>query len=388
MHLSTDEGFFLHQYHELLGLIYDSVNGERGFFPFLERFIEVFQGYSGSFAIYNTAENHLLGAWTINIPDAALRFYSEHVSHRDVLVQRAMSVCYNGQGRFVASNLDLGPDTQQLRSETRAEEWLSSYGASEAAGAVVYMDGDYLTFFGIQRSPEQPAFTYQELRVFDGFLPHLWRAVSLYTRLMQKPSASAIERLILDRASRGVIICDAAFRVVFRNARADELLARKVGLRVGEDGLLVTYGAGSTRQFSIVLSTAVQASVANQELADQVFNLRNLEGDGQRITLVVSPLAGIKGGSGATHGALITLYDWSQQPAVRADLLQSLFELTGAETSVALGLLDGQSIGEIAERSGRSRETVRYHLNSLFRKTGTRRQGELVALMYRCCVDG
>lgn len=84
MHCSDREGFFNHDFHELIGLIYDSVTSEQGFFPFLQRFIQVFNGHSASFAIYNTAENALLGAWTVNIPEEALRFYSEHVSHRDV----------------------------------------------------------------------------------------------------------------------------------------------------------------------------------------------------------------------------------------------------------------------------------------------------------------
>lgn len=384
MYPSPDKRFFSHQYHELLGLIYDSVTSEKGFFPFLKRFVEVFQGHSASFSIYNTAENYMLGAWTLNIPEDALRFYSEHVSHRDVLVQRAISVCYQGEGRFVASNLDLGSDTQRLREDTRAEEWLESYGASEAAGAVTYMEGDYLTFFGIQRSPHQPAFTYEELLVFDGFLSHLRRAVAMYIRLTQQQAAPVVERLILDRASRGIIICDGAFRVVFRNPKADEILARKAGLRVGDDGLLIAYGAESSRQFSILLSAAVQASVAKEKIDDQVFNLQC---GPHRITLVVAPLAGLENSESMTHGALITLYDWNRAPSIKADLLQNLFELTEAETTVALGLLQGQSLGEIAEATARSRETVKYHLNSIFRKTSTRRQGELVALLFRSCVD-
>src|SRR5690606_1764818 len=89
VHFPDSEAFFSHEYHELIGLIYDAVTAEQGFFPFLHRFVQTFQGHSASFAIYNSAENSLVGAWTMNIPEEALRFYSEHVSHRDVLVERA-----------------------------------------------------------------------------------------------------------------------------------------------------------------------------------------------------------------------------------------------------------------------------------------------------------
>ncbi|RKR72574.1 helix-turn-helix transcriptional regulator [Marinobacter nauticus] len=378
------EGFFQHDYHELIGLIYDAVTAEQGFFPFLRRFIDIFHGHSASFAIYNTAENALLGAWTVNIPEQALEFYSEHVSHRDVLVERAMSFYQQGKCQFVASNLDLGPDVQRLRDETRAEEWLESYGASEAAGAVAYMEGHYLNFFGIQRSADQPAFSYEELRVFDGFLPHLHRAVDLYTRLMQKRCEPAVERLVLERVNRGIIICDASFRVVFQNAKADEILGRNVGLWINDEGMLAANGSESARRFAILLSLAVEASIARQDLDDQVLSLAHGR---QRITLVVSPLLSGAGSGSSAQGALVTLHDLSWSPEIKEDLLQNLFELTDAEVAVASDLLHGQSLSDIAHTSGRSRETVKYHLNSIFRKTRTRRQGELVSLLSRACLS-
>tara|TARA_Y100001933_G_C19002807_1_gene565331 strand:+ start:2495 stop:3661 length:1167 start_codon:yes stop_codon:yes gene_type:complete len=384
VHFPESEDFFSHDYHELIGLIYDAVTSEHGFFPFLNRFIQIFHGHSASFAIYDTAENSLVGAWTVNIPDEALRFYSEHVSHQDVLVERAMSVYHQGECRFVASNLDLGPDVKRLRRDTRAEEWLESYGASEAAGAVAYMEGHYLNFFGVQRSPEQPAFSYEELTVFDGFLPHLHRAVGLYTRLMQKRCGDAVERLVLERFNRGIIICDASFRVAFRNAKAEEILAGNGGLRINDEGTLTAQGNESARQFAILLSSAVEASIARRELEDQVFNLEQGE---QRITLVVTPLLGRTNADSTARGALVTLHDWSWNPEVNEELLRSLFDLTDAEAAVASELLNGQSLADIAQSSGRSRETVKYHLNSIFRKTRTRRQGELVSLLSRAGVS-
>lgn len=384
MHFPDSEAFFSHEYHELIGLIYDAVTAEQGFFPFLHRFVQTFQGHSASFAIYNSAENSLVGAWTVNIPEEALRFYSEHVSHRDVLVERAKSVYHQGECRFIASNLDLGPDVQRLRTETRAEEWLQSYGASEAAGAIAYMEGHYLNFFGMQRAPDQPAFSYEELQVFDGFLPHLHRAVGLYTRLMRKNIGPSVERLALDRVKRGVIVCDASFRVVFRNTKANDILAKNVGLRLNDENMLVAHGNESARQFAIVLSSAIEASMARRDMDDQVFRL---EHGPQRITLVVTPLLGKAGAEGMTHGALVTLHDWSCCPNIDNELLQKLFGLTEAEAAVASELLDGRSLSEIAAMSARSRETVKYHLNSVFRKTSTSRQGELVSLLSRACAS-
>ena len=366
--------------HELIALIYESVTDQQGFFPFLRRFIEVFQGHSASFSIYNIRTSTLVGTWTVNIPDEALAFYSEHVSHRDVLVETALQAKRDGELRFIASNLDLGPDSDRLREETRAGEWLESYGATEAAGAIAYHDGSYLNFFGIQRNQQQPEFTRHELRVFDQFLPHINRAVDLYTRLSHQSSKPVAERLALERVNRGILVCDAAFRVVFSNAMADDILARDAGLRLDAERTLIARGAGRLKQFAILLAGAVEDSISDRDGPDRILQLHHGK---QRLTVAITPLLGDGGDGSSGKGALITLHDWNIQPEFNPELFRDAFNLTEAESQVALQLMEGLSLKEIADLSGRSRETVKYHLNSLFRKTGTRRQGALICLLSR-----
>jgi DNA-binding CsgD family transcriptional regulator len=66
--------------------------------------------------------------------------------------------------------------------------------------------------------------------------------------------------------------------------------------------------------------------------------------------------------------------------------LQKLFGLTGAETEVALSIACGHTLLEIAQSRNLSRTTIRSHLASLFAKTDTRRQSELMALLMNMAV--
>ncbi|WP_323754417.1 helix-turn-helix transcriptional regulator [Marinobacter sp.] len=68
---------------------------------------------------------------------------------------------------------------------------------------------------------------------------------------------------------------------------------------------------------------------------------------------------------------------------LRTEQLVETFGFTPAETQIAEQLVVGKCLAEIAENSGRSRETVKYHLRNLFRKTGSNRQLELVSLLVR-----
>ena len=67
-------------------------------------------------------------------------------------------------------------------------------------------------------------------------------------------------------------------------------------------------------------------------------------------------------------------------------VLQQVFGFTPSETRVAARMVCGESLLEIADATGVSVGTVRSQTKSLFAKTETNRQAELVALLTRLAV--
>jgi DNA-binding CsgD family transcriptional regulator len=63
--------------------------------------------------------------------------------------------------------------------------------------------------------------------------------------------------------------------------------------------------------------------------------------------------------------------------------LKRRFGLTPAEARLVLRLLTGESLRSCAQALGIQYETVRTLLKSIFQKTGTRRQAELVIVIIR-----
>lgn len=63
--------------------------------------------------------------------------------------------------------------------------------------------------------------------------------------------------------------------------------------------------------------------------------------------------------------------------------LRKIFGLTNSEAAIAVELSLGRDIDEIAEMRQVSTGTLRAQLKSIFLKTSTRRQSELVALVLR-----
>lgn len=71
----------------------------------------------------------------------------------------------------------------------------------------------------------------------------------------------------------------------------------------------------------------------------------------------------------------------NEDPSVLKDGLRRRFRLTGAEVNLILEFERGGTLSEIAERVGVSRSTIQSHLKSIFAKTGTTKQRDVVTLV-------
>lgn len=81
--------------------------------------------------------------------------------------------------------------------------------------------------------------------------------------------------------------------------------------------------------------------------------------------------------------AVLILNDLDQERAIQSNLLSKVFNLTPAEARLASLFAKDLSLDEIANSLGISRQTARNQLKSIFAKTGTGRQAELLSLLLR-----
>ena len=85
-------------------------------------------------------------------------------------------------------------------------------------------------------------------------------------------------------------------------------------------------------------------------------------------------------GSDAGRVAIMVIY-WVDQLHLGRDALWRMFDLTAREVELAQALLEGRTLPELARAHAVSKQTLRNQLSSIMRKTCTRRQSELVALL-------
>ena len=80
-------------------------------------------------------------------------------------------------------------------------------------------------------------------------------------------------------------------------------------------------------------------------------------------------------------GAVLFVSDPEQPLEIRPGILVSLYALTPAEERLVFGLVAGKQIEDLSDELGTSAHTLRSQLKSIFRKTGTKRQTEVIKLV-------
>ncbi len=82
----------------------------------------------------------------------------------------------------------------------------------------------------------------------------------------------------------------------------------------------------------------------------------------------------------ASPAAVLRIIETDPQ-AMLSSAHAELFDISPRELDVAQALLHGHSLESLCALLGISRNTAKVHLQSLFKKTGTNRQAELVHLL-------
>lgn len=78
---------------------------------------------------------------------------------------------------------------------------------------------------------------------------------------------------------------------------------------------------------------------------------------------------------------MLTIYHPKYSPTINSHLLHTAFNLTPAESRVAILLLEGFVAKEISIKNNVSIDTVRKQIKEILRKTETNRQSDLVKLL-------
>lgn len=177
----------------------------------------------------------------------------------------------------------------------------------------------------------------------------------------------------LDSIAVGVMAVDRSLRLIHANGYARDVLSQGTTLALAGGALACAQAGDTTR-----LRLAVARCLGGEASSPIVFRLHDHR-RAEFIEVAVrrastdAPAQDIPGGLAAIY-----IRNPGPHPAMSDTLLADLYGLTRAERVIASLLTQEGSVTVAAKVRGVSPSTARTHLRSLLRKTGARRQVDLV----------
>ncbi|WP_407176924.1 hypothetical protein [Bradyrhizobium sp. STM 3562] len=244
------------------------------------------------------------------------------------------------------------------------------------AAAMIFKDQALFAPFVLQGPIGCEPLTSAEGDELAFILTHVARALRVTARLHQTIREHDGLLAAIDCIGTGIILVDAAGKIMRMNRAAESIVRSRDGLSV-KSGRLVASRASE----QVLLERLIAGACAPARLTGGAVGISR-PSESLRYGIEVSALSMRAYDGAPTPGAaIIFLTDPEQRPQTETELLAAVFGLTPAEARVAVAAISHAAIGRTAAHLKLSPNTVKSHLRRIFAKTGTGSQIELARLL-------
>ncbi|MET3583200.1 DNA-binding CsgD family transcriptional regulator [Mesorhizobium robiniae] len=246
----------------------------------------------------------------------------------------------------------------------------TAFGVGSHVCTSVPMAGGELALFVFQRWLKDGLYDQAAIDLLNGLRPHLARASLIAGRLGLERARTAVS--ILGEIRLPAAIMSGSGRMLTANLLLEDMA----------DVFLPTADGGMALADALANALFQQAIVQNRD--NHSVRSIPVAGTKGRPALIVHLLPLRRAAHDIFSGAdiLVSATEVSLCATVPSPhIFSGLFDLTPAEARLAAALAAGRSVHEAATEIGIAVKSARTYLERIFRKTGTSRQSQLVALL-------
>lgn len=262
----------------------------------------------------------------------------------------------------------------ELARDPFHQEFIVPAGFTSFAGLVLAQMPGLMLSASIYRKPQHGVFEPSEIALINRLADELRAASELALRI----GLSSTRRMadVFTAAGHPLALIGRNGRVTYMSASFEGLIGNGLQIKAGR---LTSWQAEADR----MLAAAIDHAGRGEPIGD-IYRWVVLPRRGGLRPLLAQVVPVV----GAAHdflnlvSAIVLLTDCEAPPAgPLGTILTQAFGLTPTEARLAAQIAAGQTLPEIAVAERTSRETLRSRLKSIFDKTGTGRQAELVLLL-------
>jgi DNA-binding CsgD family transcriptional regulator len=339
---------------------------------FLEKFSEALGGRNTALLLHNLGSGRNRALACVRTDPDLLRLYNEHYYAYNPWTRKG---CEELPARIVGVG-EIYCTERELERTEFYNEWLRPQGLKHSIAGLVTASSEGMVMCSSLRTAERGAFGSEEIAFCEALLPHVGAAVSTRERVRDLYQAGRAAMEVLYRLAQPCLMVDRNARILFVNLAGEHMVAHSESLRFAGNLLSCTKPEATSELHRLVARAAGQPPVAGQ--------MAITAASGRRTLVFVDPVPASEFLAAGTGPCAAVWVNDGKIRVPRLRRIQTMFGLTSAEAALAAELASGSTLAEIAESHRLSRHTVRNQLKSVFAKTGSHSQPDLVRLVLSC----
>lgn len=272
------------------------------------------------------------------------------------------------------------------------QEFLIPYDRRYTSGVKLVDNEDATLILATLTSAAQGPLRGEALEFLDFLLPHLRRASRLSLRNFVYSTQALVGHMLVSKLRQPVLLMNPDGQVMHANEAAQAMM-RNTRLVEVVDGRLQLPPA-QLRELLQACALLEQQEKARGDAGQapgagrgSEFRSLHITGDSDSgneplymFYTLLSPQEAM-GSFGLRPVVMLLFYHPASAPAIDSGLLYAAFGLSPAECRIASLLAEGLSLKEIAAHQGTQHDTIRKQLQSIYQKTSTNRQPDLIRLL-------
>lgn len=369
-------------YGQLVDLVYSAVEDPA-------KWPDVYQGIS---AATGSESVHMLGFdnrhKTLSYSEGAnLPVQGElaYIQHYRFLDPRVPLVMQRPERQWVHCHEDF--DEAFVAADPFYQEFLIPHDRRYMTATKVVDASDATVIFSTLRTHAQGPMPAEGVALLDQLLPHLCRAARISIRNFFYSTQALVGQALVNKLRQPVILMTPGGDVIHTNEAASQLLASTSLVQVAGGKIMLPepHGRELLRRVGEI-EAQLKSGGTNAQDDRARFQSLHVASEGAPDAglyafFTVLPPEEMMGTFGLRPVVMLLFFHPESSPAIDPSLLFAVFGLTPAESRIAALLAEGLSLKEIAREQGTQHDTVRKQLRSIYQKTRTNRQPELVRLL-------
>jgi len=359
--------------NQLIELLYQSPRRWRFF---LEQLTQLSNARSARMLVLDQQANKVQSSIKFNIDDNDHQQYVEHYVNtcpwRPELSQKP-------EGKLYSTYLDFSCKQDDYYKTEFFNDWARSQDIHHGVCGTVYQNDKQKIQLLIQRCESQGHFNHTEKKALNALVPHLRGVITMQLQFEVHESRLGAISQAHQVSAMPLIMLDQALRVNYISSNAERLLGKHADLIIRNQRLIVDSDLATRRHFEKLLTECVTSASGEWHRSGGWVPVKRSQGGSFGLMVMpMHPEADQFCFSSVKTFAAVFIYGLDSSCTLCKETLNVIYNITSAEAELLGALVKGETLESYALCRKRSVYTLKAQLRSLFRKTDTCRQLELV----------